>query len=183
MATNLRDRGYSSSMSPTVARKPAMDTVMRSTTPVNYFQGSQYVSASDAKPANPKADEMLNKLVTAYNSKAFANPNAPLLHRSGINYVTEDTDERARLAGFDLRDHDNNRLAFVNKDVTPSRTSYYAGIDNLNPIFGDNEYNQDIPLPMGTINLAYDGDTASIGLERTKNNYYIQALARLLGGL
>ena len=181
MSTNLRDRGYSSSMSPTVARKPNMDTVMRNTTPVGYFKGSSVTTTREAQPANPAADEMLNGLITAYNSKAFTNPNAPLLHRSGTDYVTNDTDERARLAGIDLRDHNNNRLAFVNRDISPTQTSYYAGVDNLNPILGDGEYNRDIPIPIGNINLAYDGDTASVGLKMDKNNYYLQALARLLG--
>ena len=137
----------------------------------------------EMRPANQERENAINRLITAYNSKAFGNPNAPLLHRSGIDYVTDDTEERAYLSGYDLRDHANNRLAFVNRDATPSRMGYYAGIDNLNPIFGDREVNKDIATPIGNVNLAYDGDTASVGLELNKDNYYIQALANLLRGI
>ena len=111
-----------------------------------------------SKPLQTKTEELVDKLVTAYNSRAMANPSAPLVsnHRS-----PEDSTMAAWSNGGD-------RLGFASRTAIPDEklpdmrwmTRYGAGIDNL-PLDGnrDNEVN----TPLGTLDYGHEGDTAYAG--------------------
>ena len=128
-----------------------------------------------ATRTNPNVD----KLISAYNSRAIVNPNMPLARRVGIDYVTNDTDERAYMGGIDLDSRNNGRAAFAHYNVRPDSTGYYAGIDNL-PL-GENYYSKELNTPLGTFGAEYDGDgTGVLSYETSPQLYYLKALANLL---
>jgi len=173
MASNLRDRGYPSANGyrPDYSdKKNLLMTNEKATVPFHAVQNE-----GGATRENP----ILNKLMSAYNRKAIVNPNMPLVSKVHDDYVTDDTDERAFLGGLDLRNHNNDRLAFAHANITPTSSGYYAGIDRLP--FGANEYSKSVNTPWGTFGAGYDGDgTASISYESSPNVYYLKALANLL---
>lgn len=179
MASNLRDRGFPSAKEYRENKSDKRNTPYNSSTSevTMPYRGSQYMGATQSSPH----EDTLNKLVTAYNSRAFANPKAPLLSRMSADYVTDDTDERAYMSGLNLMNHAGNRLGFVSSNVTPQTTGYYAGIDNLP--FGANPYSRQFSTPLGTIAADYDGDgTASLSFEGSPSNPYIY-LAQILSQL
>lgn len=170
---NLRDRGYPSAKN-NYNRSSKKKALMTSDIASYPFRGSAYMGET----VNQSRPDVLSKLVTAYNSKAFGNPNAPLMNRYGADYVTND-DERAFDSGIALSNRDNNRLGYINKDVRPGQTTYSLGVDNLP--FGGNMYDREITTPLGNIGLNYDGDgTASLNYQTSPNVYYLQALAKAL---
>lgn len=175
MAGNLRDRGYPSAKS----YKP--DTVSGNTIVSN--QTMPYGSAGfysgtldDSGYTNNRT--ALDKLITAYNNRAFGS-NAPMISKAVTPYVDDETDSRSYLTNIGLRDRNNNRLGFVSENLRPGSTEYYAGVDNLP--FGEEVFDRNITTPVGNFNLNYDGDgTASVGYESSPNVYYLQALAKAL---
>jgi hypothetical protein len=172
---NLRDKGYPSAKEYRANRSSKKTAVLDNTTPFSFSSGNSNLGVRESSPG----EGLMNRLLTEYNSRAFGNPSAPLISRTNMGYVTDDTDSRAYLSGYNLRDHDNNRLAFANRDVRPDRTGYYVGIDNLP--FGETPYNKIFNTPLGTISADYDGDsTAALSYETSPNVYYIQALAKAL---
>ena len=119
-----------------------------------------------SKPLQTKKEELVDKLVTAYNSRAMANPAAPLVSNA------EDTLSAYSRGG--------DRLGFVTKQRTPDAdvpdsrytTRYGAGIDNL-PLQGNRDY--EVNTPLGTLDYGHEGDTAYAGFtpnfERTRDYY------------
>ena len=175
---NLRDRGYPQSRTQRENKSQKQNAIFRVG-----IDNPVVVKQPDTTPTMPgtphtRREMLAQGLVNAYNNRAFGN-NMPLIQRSGIDYVDDNTDERAYMSGYALRDRDNNRLAFTNKDTRLGSTGYYAGIDNLP--FGDNMYSKSIDTPVGTFSADYDGDgTGSLSYETSPNVYYLQALAKAL---
>lgn len=174
MAGNLRDKGYPQARTEKPRRTgDVKDAVMTNNTPVMPFRGTEFMGS---RRVPSQTETAVNRLVDAYNNRAFGISNAPMIQRIGNDYVTDDTDERAYTLALLLRNHGGNRLGFVSEDVTPSKTSYSAGIDNLP--FGENYAYKNITTPIGTFGAEYDGDgTASLSYETSP---YLAALANLL---
>ena len=171
--SNLRDRGYPSAKEYMPNRSDKREAILNNKT-MAYPTSALQVDETVARP-NPNLD----KLISAYNSKAIVNPNKPLARKVGVDYVTDDTDERAYMGGLNFDNHNGDRLGFAHYDIRPDRTGYYAGIDNL-PL-GENPYNKELKTPIGTFGADYDGDgTASLSYESSPNLYYIKALANIL---
>lgn len=172
MASNLRDRGYPSAKSYVPNRSDKRNAVMNGNVDYLPFRGSQQMTGGFV-PTDRR--DMLDKLLTAYNNRAFGS-NAPMVQRIGNDYVTDDTDERAYMSGLNLRNPNGERMAFVSRDISPSSSAYYAGIDNLP--FGATPVNKSVTTPLGTFGADYDGDgTASLSYESSP---YLMALANLL---
>ena len=172
---NLRDRGYPGSREYVPDKSGKRNALMSNSTPTSVFSGPSYMGQTVSSPN----DDKINKLLTAYNNKAFGNPNMPMINRIGFDSVDDNTDERRYLSGYDIRNHEGDRLGFVHRDVMPLSASYYAGIDNL-PL-GDNYISKDFKTPIGTFSAEYDGDgTASLGYQTSPNVYYMAALAKAL---
>ena len=121
----------------------------------------------------------MEKLLTAYNNKAYANPYAPLVSGGSSSYETVDgTPHVDETYAAWLRN--GNRIGYLGRDFSPNAVTYSAGIDNVgDPYRG--VYDTEINTPLGALGYGYDGDT--VGATFTPNeqtNYYIQALANLL---
>ena len=173
MASNLRDRGFPSAKEYKPNKSDKKNAIMNDT--MEQFPSWALRYEGGATRENPT----LNKLISAYNSKAIVNPNMPLVSKTRNDYVTDDTDERAFMGGLDFRNHNGDRIGFAHTNVTPTSSGYYAGIDRL-PL-GDNYYSKEFNTPYGTFGAEYDGDgTASISYESSPNVYYLKALANLL---
>ena len=176
---NLRDRGYPQAKTERVNKSDKQNAIFR--VGIDKPVISKLPDTTPTMPGSPmtRREKLAQGLVAAYNNRAFGNPNMPLIQRTGVDYVDDDNVERAYMSGYALRDRNNNRLAFTNKDVRSGSTGYYAGIDNLP--FGDNVFSKSIDTPLGTFGADYDGDgTASISYESSPNVYYLQALAKAL---
>lgn len=173
---NLRGKGYPSSRSQAVVRQPN-DLVSRNN------NGALYAGTSNESRTNPTAStQLLSKLITAYNNKAYAHPKAPMIGYSGFDYINGDG-EKAYNEGIALRPNNGTegRYGFIGRDVSESGTNYTAGIDNLP--FGENVYDKSIVTPVGTFNINYDGDTtATLGYNSSPRSYYANALLNLLRG-
>lgn len=174
---NLRDKGYPQSRTERANQGDKRNAVMTNNTPVMTFRGSQYMGDNTVPSQTQTA---IDKLITAYNNRAFGIPNAPMLSNSAFDYVDDNTDSRALDSTIALRNHAGSRLGFAGKNtIDGGNTRYSVGVDNLP--FGENTYNGSLNLPFGTLDAEYDGDgTAVLGFESNPNNYYIRALASLL---
>lgn len=125
-------------------------------------------------------EEAMNKLMTAYNSKAYANPYAPLLSSGTQNYTTADGAYHDD-TGIYAYNHNGDRLGFVNRDMnTRDGLVYGLGLDNV----GDPNrgvYDASFETPVGTVGYGYDGDTTGLTYNPSLNaQKYIFALANLL---
>lgn len=144
---NLRDKGYPSAKDykPNRSNKrslPMTDNVEHSK--VNALQ-------TETIPVKSRAEEALDKLITAYNNRAFANPSAPLVG----NINSDNGDVRQR--GYNLMSRNNGRLGMVSRTDTPTGTAYHAAIDNGN----ENRGTLDATLntPYGRFGGGYEQDT------------------------
>ena len=174
MARNLRDSGYPSAKSYVPNRSDKRNTNMNGSVDYFPYRGSQGITEG-YEPVERR--DALDKLITAYNNRAFGNPSAPLLSRGGIDYVDDNTDSRAYDSNLALWAKSGDRLGFAGRNVVDGGPSMYsAGIDNLP--FGERYVNKEIATPLGTFGAEYDGDgTAALSYETSP---YIQALANLL---
>ena len=167
---NLRDKGYPQAKTSN-DRSAKRNAVMTNNTPyMSMGLPNQIDSRTYSQPT------ALDKLVTAYNNRAFANPNAPLINSFKDDYV-DNNDSRALYSGLDLRSRDNNRLAFANKVVDSNGTNYNAGIDNLY-FLGGGTFDKEFNTPVGTFGVGYDGDGTAYGSYQSP--YYLQALVNLM---
>ena len=174
MARNLRDQGYPSAKSYVPNRSDKRNAVMNGNVDYFPFNGSQAITEG-YEPVERR--DALDKLITAYNNRAFGNPSAPLLSRGGLDYIDNNTDSRAYDGLLTLKSRDGNRLGYLGNNVVDGGpTTYSVGIDNLP--FGATPVNKSVATPLGTFGADYDGDgTASLSY---KSSPYIQALANLL---
>ena len=103
-----------------------------------------------------KTEELVDKLVTAYNSRAMANPSAPLMSKTsstvepidGGNYLTHNVR---------LETRDGNRLGFIGKDTDFGGVTYSAAHDLGNPDRGVLDVT--LNTPMGNVSRGYEQET------------------------
>lgn len=126
------------------------------------------------------AQQAISKLMTAYNSKAYAKPYAPLLYGGQNSFTTADnTDHDQTMIQAGLKNGD--RLGFIARDINNNNgLEYTAGLD-----FGDvNRGYYESPAvktPIGNFGYGYEQDTDFINYDpNAKAELYIQALANLL---
>jgi len=152
--------------------------------PMGRDTGAEAMNALKTTLTPVQTNDTLNRLVTAYNSKAYANPYAPLLSNDTMDYTTLDgVNHRDQMVSASLRDIGNmggGRLGFVRRDETPSGYTYGVGIDNIgDPYRG--VMDKEVRTPLGTLGYGYDGDTGYAEFSPNNQTYnYIQALANLL---
>ena len=175
--SDLTDRGYPSARSYKPNRSDKRNALMTDSIGNGYYAGTADMGGG-FKQSN--ADIALERLVNAYNNKAFGNPNAPLIQKYGNDYVDDNYDSRAYMSGLNLNDRNENRLGYIGKDARVDGTTYSLGIDNLSPILGDNNFDKSINLPIGSLGVDYDGDTFSASYESPSYNPYLFALKSLL---
>ena len=137
------------------------------------------VSTTTGAVASPVSDA-IDRLMTIYNSRAFANPNAPLLSRSSTRSIDPtdiSTNQNDMIAALT---RDGGRLGFLTRDIADDGIRYGIGIDNMgDPYRG--VYDGERNTPVGMLDYGYDGDTVYAGITPTdKVNSYIGALANLL---
>lgn len=127
-----------------------------------------------------QGQQALEKLMTAYNSKAYANPYAPLLYGGQNSFTTADnTDHDQTMIQAGLKNGD--RLGFIARDINNNNgLEYTAGLD-----FGDvsRGYYESpaVKTPIGNFGYGYEQDTDFINYDpNAKAELYIQALANLL---
>lgn len=172
---NLRDKGYPQSRTERVNRSDRRDALM--TDAIGAFP---YAGKTELGTEPVQRTDAFSKLVNAYNNRAYANPNAPLVAQYGVDYVDDARDDRAYNSGFKIFTRGGNRLGFYDRDVTTSGTKYHAGIDNLTPILGDRYFDKEINTPFGSAYMEYDGDTLAGNINVPSNAYYLVALKNLL---
>ena len=127
-----------------------------------------------------REDVLISRLVNAYNNKAFANPNAPLLTKGTINGYSADG---SPWEGNNLTasSRDGERLGFLAKDKSRDGIRYGFGIDNINSRYRDIP-DTDINTPLGTLDFGSDYDTFAAGFTpNAQTQAYITALAKMLG--
>ena len=130
-------------------------------------------------PVPNMANELISKLLTAYNGKAMANPAAPLI--SQYEYPSTTADGNLHMNRTLVADDRNgDRLGFLSRDASENGVRYGVGIDNMgDPYRG--VYDAEQSTPFGTLDYGYDGDTVAAGFTPNgKTQAYIQALANLL---
>ena len=146
MASNLRDRGYPQS------RGYKSNTRKNALMNHNVDDASvQRAVSTDTREVRSKGEEALDKLISIYNNRAFANPSAPLVG----NIDTDNGDVKQR--GYNLMSRNNGRLGMVSRTDTPTGTAYHAAIDNGN----ENRGTLDATLntPYGRFGGGYEQDT------------------------
>lgn len=122
---NLRDKGYPSAKDykPNKSNKrtlPMTDNVERSK--VNALQ-------TETIPVKSKGEEALDKLITAYNNRAFANPSAPLVQKMDNTFTDGSTQSGLNVMKRGSQDL-SGRLGFAYKYNRPGEVSYDIGLDN-----------------------------------------------------
>lgn len=144
---NLRDKGYPSAKTERVNRSNKQNLLMKDDKPITVTKALQ----TETREIPSKHEEMVNRLVTAYNNRAFANPNAPLVG----NINSDNGDVRQR--GYNLTSRNNERLGMVSRTDTPTGTAYHAALDNGN----ENRGTLDATLntPYGRFGGGYEQDT------------------------
>ena len=125
-------------------------------------------------------DNVIDSLVNAYNSKAYNNPYAPILHRYS-DQVPMTALDGTTFASDQINAYGRNgqRLGFVGRDVDPNGVTYRAAHDlgDVNRGYSENTLN----TPLGQLGYGYDGETDYGHFtpnDRTAN--YIKALSNLL---
>ena len=133
-----------------------------------------------SRPYTSPRAEALNRLMTAYNRRAYANPNMPLFSKtSGALTPLEGSPIMEDLINAETRN--GGRLGFLSRDRSAEGTRYGVGLDNVgDPYRG--VYDGEKSTPLGTFDYGYDGDTVAAGFTpNEKTQAYINALSKLLG--
>ena len=144
--------------------------------------GATLVDALQRKqtPVPSTTDELIKRLVTAYNNKAYGNPIAPMLRQGQASGATIDGNPYVSdiLSAWTKG---GDRLGFLSRDKRPYGVDYGIAIDNMgDPYRG--VLDEEVNTPFGTLGYGYDGDTVGASfMPNDKTQAYINALSRLLG--
>lgn len=124
-------------------------------------------------------DKLISKLVSAYNSRAYANPYAPLLSKGNLNGYNAEGD-RFEIDDLTAYNRGGDRLGFLQQEKNPEGITYRAGIDDERDL--DREWSEKtIGTPFGDLAYGYEDGTNYAGFTpNAKTMAYIQAIANLL---
>lgn len=125
----------------------------------------------------PVMDDLINRLVTVYNNKAYGNPIAPMIRKSNLSTTAPDG-LPYQVDTLSAWTKDDNRLGFLSRDNDVDGIRYGVGIDNGS---FNSDLDRKINTPFGTLDYGHDAETAYAGFTpNDKTQAYIQALANLL---
>lgn len=160
---NLRDKGYPQSREYRVNRSSKNYTIMDDSVPVELMKRALQAE----RTVQPTAEEeLLQRLVTAYNNKAFGNENAPLVsYHNQVNDIENNLD-----TALTVRDRAGDRLGYVSRELRPDEAQYSAAIDNGNPDRG--MLDAELRTPLGKIMGGYDAETNYGSYSTPKNDDY-----------
>lgn len=144
----------------TYKQSPMGGTPKASTKNAVYNKTPQYIpSESEAN-----REQLLDRLITAYNNRAYANPSAPLMQK--IN-MTTDVAPYAHETGVNLMERGaenlGGRLAFANKWTDSYGTSYNIGHDLGNLYRGMGEVG--VTTPAGRFSRGFEDNTDYLSYE------------------
>ena len=126
-----------------------------------YNKGVNYVPTEN----EAREEQALDKLITAYNSKAYANPSAPMMEKFDL---TTDVYPYSHATGVNLMGRGaedlSGRLAFANRWVKPDSVSYNAGVDLGNPNRGVGEVG--VTTPLGRLSRGFEDYTDYVSYDR-----------------
>jgi len=144
----------------TYKKSPMGGTPKASATNAVYNKKPQYVPSKSEE----NREQLLDRLITAYNNKAYANPSAPLMQK--IN-MTTDVAPYAHETGVNLMERGaenlGGRLAFANKWTNPYGTSYNIGLDLGNLYRGMGEVG--VTTPVGRFSRGFEDNTDYLSYE------------------
>ena len=165
---NLRDKGYPSAKSEQVNRSNKQNLLMKDDKPITVAKALQ----TETREIPSKHEEMVDRLVTAYNNRAFANPSAPLL--SKIDFKSDDYNEK----GMNLMKNGagdlSGRLAFAKKSQRAGNpVEYDVGVDNGNPNRGVLDLLAKTPL--GSFNGGFEDETNYASYSKPNGEYGMEA--------
>ena len=132
----------------------------------------------DIRPLPTASENMLGKLMEAYNSKALANPLAPLLERYSYGGSMLPGEDPTKHDILNLMTQGGDRLGFIGRDTNDNGVTLKAALDNMgSPDRG--AYDGELNTGLGTLGYGYDGDTVYGNF--SPNVSYLMALKNLLG--
>ena len=136
-------------------------------TPKSETKDTVYKKAVNYIPSEKETrqKEAVDKLITAYNSRALANPSAPLLEKQEM---TSEVGPNWHMDGVNLMGRGaedlSGRLAFVNKWTKPESVSYNAGTDLGYPNRGIGEFG--VTTPLGRFSRGFEDYTDYVSYDR-----------------
>ena len=145
----------------TYKKSPMGGTAKPSVKETVYNKGVNYVPTEK----EAREEQALDKLITAYNSKAYANPSAPMMEKFDL---TTDVYPYSHATGVNLMGRGaedlSGRLAFANRWVKPDSVSYNAGVDlgNINRGVG----HLSLDTPIGSFTRGIEDNTDYISYDR-----------------
>lgn len=167
---NLRDRGYPSAKSYVPNRSDKRNTPMTKDTEATFYRGTSDVTPTKSDPT------IMDRLITAYNSRMFGNPKAPMLTSSnfdGLDGSVQRGVNVVRHGSPDLR----GRLGFVNKSVKPNGdTSYNVGLDNGAPNRG--VFEAVLNAPYGRFGGGFEDETNYLSYSNPNSDPLLNAYYR-----
>lgn len=171
---NLRDKGYPSAKSYRPNRSEKRDLLQRD----NVYGTPFPVDAIDVWHNVPveKDPTLLDRILTAYNNKAFGTPGALMMQKWGRDF-SDDEDSYGHESGLNLM-RNGNRLGYASKEVTPDQTAYNLGVDL--DILPDGYADKSFDTPFGKFTGGYEDDVLYGNLEVPSRKYYLAAIKSLL---
>lgn len=156
--------------------------ITRQPSPMGGTVSPEYLNAiqQNTQPLPTASEDLISKLMTIYNNKAYANPYAPLLSKdSALSTTIDGVGHQDDTITAALRN--GERLGFLNRDRSENGTRYGIGLDNIgDPYRG--VYDGETNTPLGTLDYGYDGDTVGAGFTpNAQTMAYLSALKNLLG--
>lgn len=144
----------------TYKKSPMGGTPNKTVKETVYNKGMSYVPTDK----EVRQREAVDKLITAYNDKAYANPKAPLLERYEMTtdvqpYAHEDAVNLMERGAENL----GGRLAFANRWIRQDGTSYNIGHDLGNLYRGMGEVG--VTTPAGRFSRGFEDNTDYISYE------------------
>jgi hypothetical protein len=89
----------------------------------------QRAVSTDTREVRSKGAEALDKLISIYNNRAFANPNAPLVQKADNTFLDGSTQSGLNVMKRGSQDL-SGRMGFAYKYNSPGEVTYDIGLDN-----------------------------------------------------
>jgi len=159
---NLRDRGYPQSRE---YRENKSDKIYPAMTDEIALELLKKVAPEKVLKTTPTED-LLQRVVTAYNNKAFGTENAPLInYKNSINDI-----DPQQMTNLSLWDRDQNRLGMLSRYLRPDEASYNVAVDNGNLDRG--VLDAVLKTPVGRFSSGYENETNYAGYATPNNEDY-----------